>query len=83
MRFVMQRNTKQVEKIAKEFGFSITLIRQRNHLCFQLKRKNAIRLLVTAKSPSDFRALRNVRTQIKKIAQSLQGTTISNGILLN
>ena len=56
---------KKLIALAKKYGFK--LIRQKNHYIF---RSDTGLQLVTAKSPSDSRALKNIEATIKRLLQN-------------
>lgn len=67
----MSKSTFSVVDVAREFGLTATLVRQKRHLCYQLSLKNASRLFVMAKTPSDRCFVQSARKHIKKIHQEL------------
>lgn len=61
--FLMSSDTtRRIVELAKSYGF--TLLRQRRHLIFK---HSSGKIITTARSASDKRALKNIESTIKKL----------------
>ena len=67
-----RRTLVEVIKLVKKSGFTPRMVRCTNHYCIAVSNGLQERMLVTAKTPSDYRNLENVQRNLNKIRRELE-----------